>query len=62
VIDFNYRRPIYKKGSGSFLHQATSGPTAGCLSLRSRDLVAVLRWLRPGTRVAMGPAAWLNRQ
>jgi hypothetical protein len=34
VIDFNYRRPIYKKG---------------------------MRWLRPGTRVAMGPAAWLNR-
>jgi L,D-peptidoglycan transpeptidase YkuD (ErfK/YbiS/YcfS/YnhG family) len=62
VIDFNYKRPIYKKGSGIFLHQATSGPTAGCLSLRSKDLVAVLRWLRPGTRVAMGPAAWLNRQ
>jgi L,D-peptidoglycan transpeptidase YkuD (ErfK/YbiS/YcfS/YnhG family) len=61
VIDFNYKRPVYKKGSGIFLHQATSGPTAGCLSLRSKDLVAVLRWLRPGTRVAMGPAAWLNR-
>jgi hypothetical protein len=24
--------------------------------------MAVLRWLRPGTRVAMGPAVWLNRQ
>jgi len=62
VIDFNYKRPVYKTGSGIFLHQATSGSTAGCLSLRSKDLVAVLRWLRPGTRVAMGPAAWLNRQ
>ena len=62
MIDFNYRRPIYMKGSGIFLHQQTGGPTAGCLSLRPKDLVAVLRWLRPGTRVAMGPAAWLNRQ
>jgi len=61
VIDFNYRRPVYKKGSGIFLHQQTGGPTAGCVSLRPKDLVAVLRWLRPGTRVAMGPAAWLNQ-
>jgi hypothetical protein len=22
--------------------------------------VAVLRWIRPGTRIAMGPAAYLN--
>jgi L,D-peptidoglycan transpeptidase YkuD (ErfK/YbiS/YcfS/YnhG family) len=61
VIDFNYRRPVYKKGSGIFLHQQTGGPTAGCVSLRPRDLVAVLRWLRPGTRIAMGPAGWLNQ-
>jgi L,D-peptidoglycan transpeptidase YkuD (ErfK/YbiS/YcfS/YnhG family) len=62
VIDFNYRKPVYGRGSGIFLHQQTGGPTAGCVSLRPRDLVAVLRWLRPGTRIAMGPAAWLNRQ
>jgi hypothetical protein len=31
------------------------------VSLRPKDLVAVLRWLRPGTRVAMGPAGYLNR-
>jgi L,D-peptidoglycan transpeptidase YkuD (ErfK/YbiS/YcfS/YnhG family) len=61
VIDFNYRRPVYKKGSGIFLHQQTGGPTAGCVSLRPKDLVAVLRWLRPGTRIAMGPAGWLNQ-
>ena len=61
VIDFNYRHPVYKKGSGIFLHQQTGGPTAGCVSLRPRDLVAVLRWIRPGTRIAMGPAAYLNR-
>jgi L,D-peptidoglycan transpeptidase YkuD (ErfK/YbiS/YcfS/YnhG family) len=61
VIDFNYRRPVYGKGSGIFLHQQTGGPTAGCVSLRPRDLVAVLRWLRPGTRIAMGPARYLDR-
>ena len=61
VIDFNYRRPVYKKGSGIFLHQQTGGPTAGCVSLRPKEQVAVLRWLRPGTRVAKGPAPWLNQ-
>ena len=60
VIDFNYRTPIYGRGSGIFLHQMTGVPTAGCVSLRPTDLVAVLRWLRPGTRIAIGPAAWLN--
>jgi hypothetical protein len=29
LIDFSYRRPVYKKGSGIFLHQQTGGPTAG---------------------------------
>jgi L,D-peptidoglycan transpeptidase YkuD (ErfK/YbiS/YcfS/YnhG family) len=61
VIDFNYRRPVYKRGSGIFLHQQTGGPTAGCVSLNARDLVAVLGWLRPGTRIAMGPSRWLLR-
>jgi L,D-peptidoglycan transpeptidase YkuD (ErfK/YbiS/YcfS/YnhG family) len=60
VIDFNYRAPVYGRGSGIFLHQMTGGPTAGCVSLRPTDLVATLRWLRPGTRIAIGPAAWLN--
>jgi ADP-ribose pyrophosphatase YjhB (NUDIX family) len=48
VIDFNYRRPVYKRGSGIFLHVQTGRPTRGCVSLRERDLLAVLRWLRPG--------------
>jgi L,D-peptidoglycan transpeptidase YkuD (ErfK/YbiS/YcfS/YnhG family) len=60
VIDFNYRRPVYKKGSGIFLPGQTGGPTAGCVSLRPKDLLAVLGWLRPGTRIAMGPAGYLN--
>jgi len=61
VIDFNYWHPVYRRGSGIFLHQQTGGPTAGCVSLNPADLVAVLRWLRPGTRIAMGPSRWLTR-
>ena len=53
VIDFNYRRPVYGRGSGIFLHRQTGGPTAGCVSLREADLVAVLRWLRPGARIVI---------
>jgi L,D-peptidoglycan transpeptidase YkuD (ErfK/YbiS/YcfS/YnhG family) len=62
VIDFNYRRPVWGRGSGIFLHQQTGGPTAGCVSLRPTDLVAVLRWLRPGTRIVMGPTSFVLRQ
>jgi L,D-peptidoglycan transpeptidase YkuD (ErfK/YbiS/YcfS/YnhG family) len=61
VIDFNYQRPVYGRGSGIFLHQQTGGPTAGCVSLRAADLVAVLRWMRPGVRIVMGPASFVAR-
>jgi L,D-peptidoglycan transpeptidase YkuD (ErfK/YbiS/YcfS/YnhG family) len=60
VIDFNYRRPVYGRGAGIFLHVGTGGPTAGCVSLRQRDLLAVLRWMRPDTRILIGPARWLR--
>ena len=60
VIDFDYRRPVDKKGSGIFLHQQTGGPTAGCVGMHPGDLVRVLRWIRPGTRILMGPAAWVS--
>ena len=60
VIDFNYRRPVYGRGSGIFLHVQTGRPTHGCVSLRQRDLLAVLRWLRPDTRIVIGTTAWLR--
>src|SRR3954452_15709913 len=60
VIDFNYRRPVYGRGSGIFLHAQTGHATRGCVSLRERDLVAVLRWLRPSTRIAIGTVAGLR--
>jgi L,D-peptidoglycan transpeptidase YkuD (ErfK/YbiS/YcfS/YnhG family) len=35
------------RGSGIFLHAQTGSPTNGCISLRRKDLVHVLRWLSP---------------
>ncbi len=51
------------RGSGIFLHQATSGPTLGCVSLPQSDLVALLRWLNPAAnpRIVMSPTAQLSR-
>jgi L,D-peptidoglycan transpeptidase YkuD (ErfK/YbiS/YcfS/YnhG family) len=60
VIDFNYRRPVFGRGSGIFLHVATESPTSGCVSLPERDLLGVLRWMRPGTRILIGPTRWLR--
>jgi L,D-peptidoglycan transpeptidase YkuD (ErfK/YbiS/YcfS/YnhG family) len=51
VIKFNMPDPVSGGGSGIFLHVATSGPTAGCVSLPTADLLKVLTWLNP----AMNP-------
>jgi L,D-peptidoglycan transpeptidase YkuD (ErfK/YbiS/YcfS/YnhG family) len=60
VIDFNYRRPVFGRGSGIFLHVMKNGPTAGCVSLRESDVLPVLRWMRPGTRIVIGPTSYLE--
>jgi L,D-peptidoglycan transpeptidase YkuD (ErfK/YbiS/YcfS/YnhG family) len=38
---------VGNRGSGVFLHVATSNATAGCVSLPKADLVKVLTWLDP---------------
>src|SRR6201996_9193714 len=60
VIDFNYRHPVFGRGSGIFLHVSHHGPTAGCVSLPEPDLLGVLRWMRPGVRILIGPERWLR--
>lgn len=60
VLDFNYSRPIFGRGSGIFLHVRGAGATAGCISLSERDLLVLLRWVRPGVRVMIGTTAWLR--
>jgi L,D-peptidoglycan transpeptidase YkuD (ErfK/YbiS/YcfS/YnhG family) len=41
------------KGSAIFLHVSTGGPTAGCVSLPTDALLAVLRWQDPGAVIAI---------
>jgi L,D-peptidoglycan transpeptidase YkuD (ErfK/YbiS/YcfS/YnhG family) len=60
VIDFNYAHPVFGRGSGIFLHVGTHSPTEGCVSLPEADLLGVLRWMRPGTRILIGPSRWLR--
>lgn len=47
VIGYNESRTP-GAGSAIFLHVATGGPTAGCVSLPVRELLEVLRWERDG--------------
>jgi L,D-peptidoglycan transpeptidase YkuD (ErfK/YbiS/YcfS/YnhG family) len=60
VIDFNYRRPVFGRGAGIFLHVNGRGATAGCVSLSERDLLPVLRWMHPGVRIVIGPKSYLE--
>lgn len=46
VIAYNTAR-VPGLGSAIFLHVGTGSSTAGCVSLPQRQLLAVLRWLRP---------------
>lgn len=52
VIGYNEsRRP--GRGSAIFLHVATGGPTAGCVSLPVSALLEVMRWERSGVVIAV---------
>ncbi|MET8555169.1 L,D-transpeptidase family protein [Streptomyces sp. NPDC004959] len=54
VTDFNYRHPVRGRGAGIFLHVDGKGATAGCVSVPSATMRALLRWVRPGARLAVG--------
>lgn len=49
VIDYNAHPVVSGRGSAIFLHVAV-GATAGCVSLPERQLLQLLRWLRPSAR------------
>jgi L,D-peptidoglycan transpeptidase YkuD (ErfK/YbiS/YcfS/YnhG family) len=63
VIEFNMRPVVPGRGSGIFLHVSKGHPTAGCISLPSSQLLATLRWLRPGKRplIAIGTPQTFGR-
>lgn len=52
VIGYNEARTP-GKGSAIFLHVSTGGPTAGCVSIPTDALLAVLRWQEPGAVIAI---------
>jgi L,D-peptidoglycan transpeptidase YkuD (ErfK/YbiS/YcfS/YnhG family) len=55
VLGFNDRPRVRGRGSAIFIHLARAGyaPTAGCVGLSLRDLLALLRELRPGTSIVV---------
>jgi L,D-peptidoglycan transpeptidase YkuD (ErfK/YbiS/YcfS/YnhG family) len=55
VIDYN-RGGTPGAGSAFFLHVSNGAPTAGCVAIDRGSLVALLRWLDPGSRplIAIG--------
>lgn len=54
VTDFNYRHPVRGRGAGIFLHVNGAGATAGCVSVPKDTMRRLLRWVRPGARIAVG--------
>jgi L,D-peptidoglycan transpeptidase YkuD (ErfK/YbiS/YcfS/YnhG family) len=63
VIRYNADPVVPGRGSGIFLHASTGRPTLGCVSLPVAQLVATLRWLRPGSRplIVIGTTAQIAR-
>jgi len=62
VIDYNTDPTVPGQGSAIFLHVSGGGPTAGCVSLPTAELLDVLRWLSPAAqpRIIMGTAATIS--
>ncbi len=59
VIAYNMNPTVPGAGSAIFLHVSDGGPTVGCVSLPTGELLPVLRWLNPAAqpRIIMGTAA-----
>jgi L,D-peptidoglycan transpeptidase YkuD (ErfK/YbiS/YcfS/YnhG family) len=55
VLGYNDRPRVRGKGSAIFVHLARDGltPTAGCVALQRRDLLALLTQLRPGSSIVV---------
>jgi L,D-peptidoglycan transpeptidase YkuD (ErfK/YbiS/YcfS/YnhG family) len=62
AINYNASRTP-GRGSAIFLHVTHHSPTTGCVSLPRRDILWLLRWLRPShhARIIMGTTATVTR-
>lgn len=56
VIDYNMNPSVPYRGAGIFLHVSNGRPTAGCVAVPVKTLVALLHWLKPSARprIAIG--------
>jgi L,D-peptidoglycan transpeptidase YkuD (ErfK/YbiS/YcfS/YnhG family) len=63
VIEYNAHPIVPGRGSAIFLHDDLGRPTNGCVSLPQRELLNVLRRLRPSAHplIVLGTAAEIRR-
>jgi L,D-peptidoglycan transpeptidase YkuD (ErfK/YbiS/YcfS/YnhG family) len=54
VMGVNPRR-VPGAGSAFFMHVSTGRATAGCVAIASVHVVSILRWLKPGSMIALKP-------
>lgn len=56
VVNYNMNPSVPYRGAGIFIHVSTGYPTAGCVAVPRKTLVALLRWLNPSAhpRIAIG--------
>jgi L,D-peptidoglycan transpeptidase YkuD (ErfK/YbiS/YcfS/YnhG family) len=54
VMGVNTQR-VPGAGSAFFVHVTNGAPTAGCVAIPASTLVSILRWVQPGTAIALSP-------
>jgi L,D-peptidoglycan transpeptidase YkuD (ErfK/YbiS/YcfS/YnhG family) len=57
LVEYNAHPAVPGRGSAIFLHDDRGHPTNGCISLPRRELVPLLRELRPGATISISVAA-----
>ena len=51
-IKFNFQKPIAGKGSCIFIHLTKNySPTAGCIALREKDFLIMLRLIKQNSKI-----------
>ena len=51
-IKYNFKKPKLGKGSCIFLHLTNNyRPTAGCIALKQKDFLILLKLIKPSTRI-----------
>tara|TARA_B100000287_G_scaffold368100_1_gene364221 strand:- start:592 stop:1083 length:492 start_codon:yes stop_codon:yes gene_type:complete len=52
LINYNYQNPIINKGSAIFLHLTNNyKPTLGCIALKKKDLLILLKIAKRNTKI-----------